>query len=364
MKKAVIIIKNILKWFLYGFLISLVLLTIYKFISIKVMKQDYSSVFGYSTFEVISGSMSPSIEKYDIILVKIKDEFKVNDVITFKDEGSIITHRVTEIRGDTIITQGDANNTIDRPVKRDKIIGRVVYVLSQGSVWINILKTPKVLFAILFTIGVVVFTLKEFARDYNNKEKKRGDSMLDRIKSNNKLKIQIIIFIILLILLSFLIPYTLSRFKTEARGSADIDIAFYLLNDEYQHQSLSIENFEPGMTREYNFSVANYKDSNRSEVTLEYDLELITTTNLPLEYKVYKVENSIPTLLNLEDNLITDTNGTYFKKVNTDPIVLPHTDDLINYYRVDIKFPEEYKNYKYQGVPEHIEIKVNSRQVV
>lgn len=362
MRKLGVVVKKLFKWFIYLLITLLIVLAIYKFITVKVLKKDYSNVFGYSIFEVISGSMSPSIEKYDLILVKIGKDYKIGDVVTFKDDGAIITHRITEIRDNILITKGDANNTKDRPVEEEKIIGKVIKVFSKGSVWINILKTPKIIFMLLFTISLVVYTAKEFIKD--KKEKRRGDGMIDRIMNNDKLKIQIILFIILLVLLSFLIPYTISRFKTEARGDANIDIAFYLLKEKYLHENLSIEDFEPGMRRDYNFTVSNSDGTNRSEVTLEYDVELITTTNLPLEYKVYKIENEVDNLLALEENLDTDSNGTYFKKVQTEKIVLPYTDDYTDYYKVSIYFPEEYKNYKYQGVPEHIGIKVNSRQLI
>lgn len=364
MKKVLTVINNVFKWLIYLILLTFFLLAIYKFITIKIMKKEYANVFGYSTFEVISGSMSPSIEKYDIILVKIGDKYKVGDIITFEDKGSIITHRVTEIRDKIVITQGDANNTKDRPVEKDKIIGRVVKIFSKGSVWINIIKTPKVLFAILLTLSITIFTFREFMKDYKNRKESQGDRMIDRIMNNKKLKIQIIIFIVLLILLSFLIPYTISRFKTEARGDAKVDIAFYLLKDDYQYQNLSIEDFEPGMSREYFFTVSNYNETTRSEVTLEYDVEIITTTNLPLLYNVYKIENNVDILLSLEENLEADSDGTYFKKVKTDPIIFPHTENNIDYYKIRINFPDEYQNYQYQGIPEHIEIKVNSRQLI
>lgn len=355
------IVKQSLKWLIYGFIAIFILLAIYKFITIKIMKKEYSNIFGYSTFEVISGSMSPSIEKYDIILVKIGANYKINDVITFKEDNSIITHRVIDIKDDIIITKGDANNTKDLPVKKDMVIGKVVNVISRGSVWINIFKTPKVLFILIVTISIASYTYKEFKKDF---VLRKSDSMIAKIMNNKKLKFKIIVFILLLIILLFLIPYTFSRFKTEARGDAKIDVAFYLLNDEYQHQSINLEGFEPGMSREYNFSVANFNSNSRSEVTLDYEVVVRTTTNLPLEYKLYKIENDIALNINLEDNIETDKNGTFFKSLKTESIRFSHTANYVNYYRLQIIFPSEYKNYKYQGIPEHIEIDVNSKQVI
>ena len=60
-----------LKYFLIVSLSLLVLISFYTLVSVKIFGKDYVSFFGYTYFAVASGSMSPTIETNDIIIVKI-----------------------------------------------------------------------------------------------------------------------------------------------------------------------------------------------------------------------------------------------------------------------------------------------------
>ena len=73
---------------------------------------------------VQSGSMSPTIETGDLIIVSVPEEgysYKVQDVVTFWDDepgGALVTHRITEIttdeQGNTAYRmKGDANSAQD-----------------------------------------------------------------------------------------------------------------------------------------------------------------------------------------------------------------------------------------------------------
>ena len=128
--KILKITRKVITTILSIIMILPMLLAVYNFFSVKILNQPYSNVFGYTVFEVISGSMSPTIDKYDVILVKINDDYDVGDVVSFESNGAIITHRITEIRDDTCITRGDANNTIDKPIKKDKIIWNLILYMT------------------------------------------------------------------------------------------------------------------------------------------------------------------------------------------------------------------------------------------
>ena len=56
---------------------------------------------------------------------------------------------------------------------------------------------------------------------------------------------------ITLLALLFLVPYTLSRFKSEARGDARIDYAFFVVSDTYNHQSITLTDMKPGDSNSY-----------------------------------------------------------------------------------------------------------------
>lgn len=93
--------------------------------------------FGYHMYNVISGSMEPSVKVGSLIYVRAQEpsEIKEKDIIAFygsSEDGSIITHRVLEnnaVAG-RFRTKGDANDAEDlEPVEYDDYIGKVTFVI-------------------------------------------------------------------------------------------------------------------------------------------------------------------------------------------------------------------------------------------
>lgn len=83
-----------------------------------------------SIFVVTSGSMEPTFGKGSIIMAKVQEGYRANDVITFSRNGKYITHRIVgEVSVGSVkyfITKGDANLTEDFDlVSREQIVGRI-----------------------------------------------------------------------------------------------------------------------------------------------------------------------------------------------------------------------------------------------
>lgn len=349
----------------------LMLLAAYNFFSVKILKKDYSNLFGYTFFEVVSGSMSPAIEKWDLIIVDLDSEYKVGDIISYKKDGVYITHRIIEINKNTIITKGDANNTIDNPITKDMVAGKVVKIYSGGATWIKVFTTPKVIVGSIISLILIIYTMSLFKQEdkkkieeINELDRLEAGDIMQKIKDNSKLKVKLCILFILLIMLALLIPYTLSRFRTEASADATMDVAFFITKDSYEHKEILLNEMKPGDTYSYNFSVSNFKDGKRSEVNLIYDVEVVATTNLPFEYKLYMTNSGSDVSVVSEEEITEDADGTYFKTLKATSRVHDFNNDYIDYYKLVITFPSEFNNFKYQDVAENIEIRINSKQVL
>ena len=139
-------------------LIVLVIIAIlfcaYCVFSVKVLGNKYVNIFGYSIFEVATGSMHGAVEINDAVLVKINSDYDVNDIITYQSGDDFITHRVIMIQNDYIITKGDANNVNDNPIDKKLVLGKVVKILPKLGVWKKVLLTPKVIVLVLVTLFV------------------------------------------------------------------------------------------------------------------------------------------------------------------------------------------------------------------
>lgn len=136
-----------------GIAILLAILVAYNYVQLQFLGKDYTNFFGYTIFEISTGSMKETLNVYDIILVKItKEDVKVGDIITYKSENETITHRIIKINENQITTKGDANNTEDSTITRDKIIGKVVVTYPKIGIWIRVLSDYKILISIFITL--------------------------------------------------------------------------------------------------------------------------------------------------------------------------------------------------------------------
>ncbi len=110
-------IKKILKVI---FLIILIFMAIYSTIIIFqkiIWKNKIPNFLGYKNFIVITGSMKPTLNIGDIVFVKETTDIKNKDIVSFKTNNAVVTHRIVEIKkedGKTLyITKGDANSDND-----------------------------------------------------------------------------------------------------------------------------------------------------------------------------------------------------------------------------------------------------------
>lgn len=152
------ILKKILKIILWFLLVIIIIYNLYSFISLKILKKDITSIKGYSVLEVVSGSMEPTINVSDLIIINQNDKkYKKNDIVTFKDvNNSFVTHRIIDITKKGYITKGDANKSADLEyISKDKIVGKYVFKISKLGSFIKAIKNPIVLI-LIFIIGIMI----------------------------------------------------------------------------------------------------------------------------------------------------------------------------------------------------------------
>lgn len=151
------ILKSIITKIIWIFLIIIVIFNIYNFVSINILHKDLATINGYALLEVVSGSMEPTIKVGDLILIDTKyKEINKKDIITFYDiNGSFVTHRVMDFERDSIITKGDANDSIDEAFSKDNVVGVYVTKFSGVGKLMSSFKNPFVMVMILI-IGILI----------------------------------------------------------------------------------------------------------------------------------------------------------------------------------------------------------------
>ena len=190
LEKIVKIVFNIIIVLMF----FLVIIVSYNFIQINILKKQYSNFFGYTVFEVTTGSMSGTIEINDVILVKITQDVKKDDIITFQKKGEIITHRIIAENDDLLITKGDANTGNDTPIQKKDVIGKVTKIFPRFGIWVKVLSDTKVIGSIIITVilfGLAVSSKKEekqedkksFSRFMRNRREKRNGKSKEKEES-------------------------------------------------------------------------------------------------------------------------------------------------------------------------------------
>ena len=175
------ITKNIIN-ILCVILFIILALVIYAKLRVTFSNDVHANYFGVRIFEVASGSMEPTLNINDVLLVKVNvDDLQKDDIIAYKSENSIITHRIVMINDNDLIVKGDANNTVDSPIKKDQVIGKVIKVFPHLGIWKKILTEPKILILIFITL-----LLFDGALSYNGKDKKNNKEKVKEIKQEPK----------------------------------------------------------------------------------------------------------------------------------------------------------------------------------
>jgi len=135
----------------------------------------------YKFMVVQSGSMRPAIKTGAVVMVKPVNDYKMGEVITFKEEGEkSTTHRINDIEvieGEPYyITKGDANNAPDKErVAKNEIIGKVLLDIPYVGYGVNFAKQPLG-FALIIIIPALVIIGDETRKIYREIKKSKDSS--------------------------------------------------------------------------------------------------------------------------------------------------------------------------------------------
>ena len=174
LRKITKILVNVFTWVL----LLILVLVIYGKLVVTFGNNRYPNYFGYTFFEVASGSMKPTLKINDVILVKIGNEnLKKGDIIAFNTDDAIITHRILFIDDRIITVKGDNNNVVDQPIVVDQVIGKIVKVFPKLGIWKKVITEPKILLGIFITLLLFNFALSyDVNRTFKDKKKKNDNN--------------------------------------------------------------------------------------------------------------------------------------------------------------------------------------------
>ena len=193
-------LSTICSWTLFIYLVLIAAFLLFYFINIKIINRDKVSQ-PLSIYTIISGSMIPTIDIYDVVInIKVDNpkDIKEGDIITFISQSSIsknltVTHRVKDIQvvnGEyQYTTKGDNNpiqdsapatydNVIGKAVLRIPQLGRVQAFIASRFGWLVIVILPAVY--IIFKDVVKLIRISKL----QNVSKKEKEKIIDNDKKD------------------------------------------------------------------------------------------------------------------------------------------------------------------------------------
>jgi len=179
-KKHFRTIKKVTEYVILGFLFTVLVFVVIPLLPIQN---------NYSLKMVTSGSMTPTIKIGAIVMVRAATSYKIKDIITFQvgsGKRDIVTHRIISRKGDEFITKGDANNVADiNPVKKENILGRVVFNISYAGYIANVISS-KIGILILVLIPALLIIISEGKKIWLEIKKKKSEKNKLEEKITNK----------------------------------------------------------------------------------------------------------------------------------------------------------------------------------
>ncbi len=178
--KKMHLIGKVISIITYIILIPIIIFNFTLIIKSFINPNKTPDFFGYKNFVIVSGSMEPTIKIGDAIFVKEvpEEEIKEKDIISFDEDGVIVTHRVVDIIEEDGVkkykTKGDNNNTSDKELTTyDKIEGKYQFKINQFGLIIDILKNRFTLIALILIVVLVSLNKSRIDKKKQLRKEKR-----------------------------------------------------------------------------------------------------------------------------------------------------------------------------------------------
>ncbi len=189
-------ISTIISWTIFSLLVICAAFLLYYFVATKVFihfGSKYEPKF--SLYTIISPSMVPNINVYDVVIdlrVDEPEDIEIGDVITFYSDspelhGGTITHRVISIiknkdgsysyqtKGDNNLVEDSSTVPFEKVVGKVALripqLGRVQFFLASSYGWLLLLLVPS-----LYIIFKSIFKLRKLKQEEKKQELKSQKS--------------------------------------------------------------------------------------------------------------------------------------------------------------------------------------------
>ena len=171
-EKALAVLWRILQILILVIVGIVLLANLYRLAAREIFKVNASTVFGYSSAVVLTGSMSGTIEPDDLIITHKQSDYMVGDIVMYQTDGTPVTHRIVSESDKGYRTKGDANDSPDGGLVHYKnVIGVPVFTIPYLGYVANYIQQPPGMY-VAISAGAILLLLV-FLPDLFSDDKKK-----------------------------------------------------------------------------------------------------------------------------------------------------------------------------------------------
>ncbi|MGM9879243.1 MAG: signal peptidase I [Bacilli bacterium] len=159
---------------------AFLIIVVVSIVFVQRVSDNKVTIGGIGIFTIVSESMSPEYEVWDMIISKEADPSSIkvgDDVVYLGKEGAfadkIVTHRVIEIKDSSgkrqFVTKGIANDIEDPAINEDQVYGKVLFKSSILSFLSKLINNLYGFYFIIF-VPFVIMLFIEIIDIVNEKE--------------------------------------------------------------------------------------------------------------------------------------------------------------------------------------------------
>ena len=142
-------------------------------------------------FNIVSESMEPTLEKNDVVVVQKcqPEQLQKGDIITFKQEERMISHRIVDItKKQNIIkfeTKGDNNQISDSDlVEAGQVYGKVLFRIKKIGNIITYIQNVRGFINIAIFVIIVYILVSLRDKQKNTRKMKRKKYEIKKMRDN------------------------------------------------------------------------------------------------------------------------------------------------------------------------------------
>lgn len=176
-------------------------------------------------------------------------------------------------------------------------------------------------------------------------------------------KVLIVLFILVLLLFSSAMTYSIFNSGSTLNSNNQKIANFIFEAEKTDHLQLSLVDFAPSDTENYQFSVTNNLNQKVSDVTIKYQMTVKTLHIMPLIIELYKKDGETSNLIMTCD----ESENNQRNSENELICISPEEQMVYNYeennnYELKVSFPSQYNSSEYTDLVDYIDVEINSWQ--